>query len=244
MPQFTIIPAIDIKDGRCVRLRQGRASDETVYGEDPVQMAAYWEKEGATWLHVVDLDGAFSGHPVHTDLILKIAKAVKIPVQAGGGLRTLPQIQQLLEAGINRVILGTRAALDIENLAKLIDKLKSGLAIGIDAREGRVQIKGWTETIQENPVALASKISHQGVQTIIYTDTAADGMLGGPNLPAISAVCAEVKCNVIAAGGISSKKQVLALRQLGANNLTGAIVGKALYEKKVSLTDLQSAVDS
>ena len=239
MAVFTVIPAIDLKGGKCVRLRQGLASEETVYAEDPVRMAAYWEEQGAHWLHVVDLDGAFQGCPVHTAIIKKIVSAVNIPVQAGGGLRTDSQIQVLVDCGVSRMILGTRACQDEEDMVRLIGQFESRLAVSIDARGGYVQIKGWTETAPVDAVSLATRLARAGVDTLIYTNTALDGMLEGPDVSSIKTVCDKTTCHVIAAGGVTSTDDIAALRGLEKDNLIGAVVGKALYEGTVTLSELQ-----
>ncbi len=239
MSALTIIPAIDLKGGRCVRLRQGIASDETVYSDDPVQMAQSWEQQGATWLHVVDLDGAFQGFPVHTALIEKIAGAVRIPVEVGGGLRTDDQVEALLALGVARAVLGTRAWTSPETLARLMERFGERVAVGLDARNGRISIKGWTETTGTDALALAARLEALGVQTLIYTDIAQDGMLTGPNTKAIAALCDRVACRVIASGGVASTAHVTALAALGKPNLAGVIVGKALYEGTVSFAELQ-----
>ena len=239
---MTIIPAIDLKGGRCVRLRQGIASDETVYSDDPVQMARSWEQQGAAWLHVGDLDGAFQGVPMHTDLIGKIARAVRIPVEVGGGLRTDEQVAALLAQGAARAVLGTRAWTSPETLARLVERFGERVAVGLDARNGQVAIKGWTETTGTDALALAAQLETLGVQTLIYTDIAQDGMLTGPNTKAMAALCDRVACRVIASGGVASAAHVAALAALGKPNLAGVIVGKALYEGKVSFIELQSAL--
>ena len=240
MQDFTVIPAIDLKDGCCVRLRQGIASEQTVYSQDPVAMAEYWENQGAAWLHVVDLDGAFQGKPVHTDLIKKIAGAVNIPVQTGGGLRTDEHIKDLIDNNIARVILGTRACRNTDDITRLANLFQDKLAVGIDARNGMVQISGWTETTHMEAVTLAAQIDRAGIKTLIYTDTSSDGMLTGPDINAICAVCEHTSCQVIASGGIAAVKHIAELRNLKKSNLIGAIVGKALYERIVTLKDLQS----
>ena len=240
MQDFIIIPVIDLKNGCCVRLRQGIASEQTVYSQDPVAMAEYWENQGADWLHVVDLDGAFQGKPVHAELMKKIAGAVNIPVQAGGGLRTDEHIKHLIDSGVERVILGTRACQDTDDMARLADLFQDKLAVGIDARNGMVQISGWTETTPVDAVTLAARISRAGVKTLIYTDTSSDGMLTGPDMNAIRAVCEHASCQVIASGGIAAVKHIAALRNLKKSNLIGVIVGKVLYEGIVTLKDLQS----
>lgn len=241
MTRLTIIPAIDLKGGRCVRLRQGKASDETVYSDDPVQMAQLWEQRGARYLHIVDLDGAFQGIPVHTVLIEKIARAIGIPVEVGGGLRTDEQVEDLLSRGVARAIIGTRACDSPETIARLVKRFGDRLAVGLDARNGQVSVKGWTKTTGTDALALAASLEDMGVQTLIYTDIAQDGMLKGPNITATAALCDRVSCRVIASGGVSSAAHVTALKDLEKPNLTGAIVGKALYEGAVTLADLHKA---
>ena len=234
-----IIPAIDLKDGRCVRLRQGRADDAKVYSENPVDMARHWVAEGGQYLHVVDLDGAFQGRPVHLDRIRDIVAAISIPVEVGGGLRTDADIQAVLDAGVARAIIGTRALADGPALERLADRFGERLAVGIDARDGFVQVKGWVETTGVRATDLAVRADRLGIRTLIFTDTATDGMMRGVNAPAIDALCAAVQCQVIASGGVSSADDVVALRALQRPNLLGAIVGKALYEGAVHLRDLQ-----
>lgn len=238
MRAFTVIPAIDLKGGCCVRLRQGVASDQTVYSRDPVQTARYWESQGAELLHVVDLDGAFRGSPVHTGLMGKIAQAVGIPVQAGGGLRSEGQVRELLEGGVSRAILGTIAAGEAEDVKRLADIFHEKLAVGIDARNGRVQVKGWTEAVSEDFIAVAKRVEECGVKTLIYTNTATDGMLEGPDVSGVKAMCEKVQCDVIASGGVASREHVVALRGLNAGNLAGVIVGKALYEGTATFEEL------
>ena len=236
-----VYPAIDLKEGRCVRLRQGRADQVTVYGDDPVAMARHWEEQGAEALHVVDLDGAFSGHPVHTEVIGAIVKALKIPVQVGGGLRTAKDIRALLAVGVSRVILGTRACAEPAALAPLVADFREHLAVGIDARNGKVQIKGWVETTDMRAVDLATQMAAIGVRTLIVTDTATDGMLTGPNVAGVRDLCGRVTADVIASGGVAAAGDVGRLAALGAPNLAGVIVGKALYDGTATLAQLQAA---
>jgi phosphoribosylformimino-5-aminoimidazole carboxamide ribotide isomerase len=238
---LTVIPAIDLKDGRCVRLTQGRADASRVYAEDPVEMARHWEREGAQWLHVVDLDGAFQGRPVHAEVVARIAAAVKMPLELGGGLRTDDDVARALDAGVSRAILGTRAFADPAAMARLAARFGARLAVGIDARDGFVQVKGWVETTGARAVDLAVRAEAAGVKTLIYTDTATDGMMRGPNLAAVAAMCAAVGCDVIASGGVTIAADVAALTALGRRNLVGAIVGKALYERRATLAELQRA---
>ena len=238
MSKVIPIPAIDLKDGHCVRLTQGRADQKKVYSEDPVAMARHWVEQGAKYLHIVDLDGAFQGRPVHQDVIRKIADTVQVPVQVGGGLRTDKDIESLLDCLVDRVILGTRAWENPKDLQRLVELFGDRIAVGIDARDGRVQVKGWTETTNETAVEIAQQADTMGVKTIIYTDTATDGMMAGPNVNALGEIAEAVSCSVIASGGISSAADMEALRNLEKTNLIGAIVGKALYEEKVTLGDL------
>ena len=239
---MTIIPAIDLKGGKCVRLRQGVADDATIYGDDPVAMARHWEAEGGRALHVVDLDGAFNGAPAHAEVVAKIAAALSIPVEIGGGLRTDDHVRAMLDAGVSRVILGTRALADEAALKRLVDLYGGAkIAVGIDARNGLVQVKGWVETTGTLATDLAKRVSDLGVGTIIYTDTATDGMLSGPNLEAMDKICEAASCGIVASGGISSVKNVRDLVALGRPNLVGAIVGKALYEGRVTVGEMQAA---
>ena len=235
---FTIFPAIDLKDGRCVRLRQGRADDQTVYAEDPVRMAKRWEQEGARYLHVVDLDGAFQGRPAHLNVIEQIAKQVAIPLQVGGGIRTDEDIRRLLEAGIDRVILGTRLFSDPEGLKEALQRFGAKVALGIDAKDGRVQINGWTKTTETTALSLAKQAEELAIQTVIYTNTARDGMMRGVDLQGVAKLCDRVSISIIASGGVSTFEDIQRLRALRRPNLVGAIVGKALYEGKVQLAEL------
>jgi phosphoribosylformimino-5-aminoimidazole carboxamide ribotide isomerase len=235
---FTVIPAVDLKGGRCVRLTQGRAEALRVYSEDPVDMARHWEAEGARYLHVVDLDGAFQGRPVHTALVARMAAAVRIPLEVGGGLRTDDDLRRVLECGVDRAIVGTRAFADTEDLGRLAAVFGRRLAVGIDSRDGWVQVKGWVETTRRRATDLARDADRLGVATLICTDTATDGMLSGVSLDAVQMFCEAVECRVIASGGVSSAEDIKALKALRAPNLEGAVVGKALYEGKVRLKAL------
>jgi phosphoribosylformimino-5-aminoimidazole carboxamide ribotide isomerase len=239
---ITIIPAIDLKGGKCVRLKQGLANEETVYSDSPAEMAKHWQKEGGEFLHVVDLDGAFEGTPVHFEQLKKICKTVQIPVEIGGGIRTDEDIENLLATGVTRVILGTRACEHPEELARLVEKFGGErIAVGIDARDGKVQTKGWVETTNVNAVDLAKQVDAAGVGTIIYTDTSRDGMMEGVNTFEMGKICSAVKCKVVASGGVSSLEDIKRLAALKCDNLTGAIVGKALYEETVTVRQLKKA---
>jgi phosphoribosylformimino-5-aminoimidazole carboxamide ribotide isomerase len=220
---------------------QGRADAETVYAEDPVAMARRWEDEGAAYLHLVDLDGAFEGRPMHAEVVAKIADALSIPVEVGGGLRSNTQVRAMLDSGVDRVILGTRALEEPGALQFLVETFGRRIVVGIDARDGLVQVKGWVETSKVAALDLARQVDAMGVDTIIYTDTSTDGMMRGHNVAATQAMCDAVSCNVVASGGVSSIKDVEALRALNHPRLSGAIVGKALYEGAVTLAELLEA---
>lgn len=237
-----IMPAIDLKDGKCVRLRQGIKDDATEYSDDPVAMARRWEAEGGEFLHVVDLDGAFEGTPKHTGIMREIAEAIEIPFEVGGGLRTDEDIEAVLATGARRAILGTRACEHPEELERLVVEFGGErIAVGIDARDGLVQTKGWVETTDVCAVDLVRRVAEAGVETIIYTDTARDGMMGGVNIAQMDAVCEAAVCDVVASGGVSSAEDITALAGLKRGNLVGAIVGKALYDGSVAITDLRAA---
>ena len=236
-----ILPAIDLQAGKCVRLRQGRAEDATVYSDDPAAMARRWRAEGAQALHVVDLDGAFAGAPRHLEAVAAIVNAFDGPVEAGGGLRTDDDVRRLLDTGAVRAIIGTRALADPAALARLVQQFGDRIAVGIDARNGLVQVKGWVETTATAATDLARRAAAAGVATLVYTDTATDGMLAGPNVAALDEICAAAACRVIASGGVSAPEHVRALAALRRPNLLGAIVGKALYDGKTTLAELLAA---
>ncbi len=236
-----VIPAIDLKGGRCVRLEQGRADAESVYAASPVEAALRWQAEGAERLHVVDLDGAFEGRPAHVQEIAAICAALDIPVEVGGGLRTDADVQRVLDAGASCAIIGTRAFADPDSLGASVARFGDALAVGIDARDGFVQVKGWVETTSMRAVDLAQRADQMGVCTLIVTDTATDGMLAGVNAAAMDAVCQVVQCKVIASGGVTGPADIARLGALGHAHLFGAIAGKALYEGRTTLAALQAA---
>lgn len=239
--RLPILPAIDLKDGRCVRLRQGRADDATVYSDDPVSMVRRWSDGGAEWIHVVDLDGAFRGRPAHTELIARMASAVSVPIEVGGGLRTDDDLRATLDAGAARVIVGTRVCSNPAEARRLVQLFGHRLAAGLDARDGIVQVHGWTEGGGLRLLDVARDLDAAGVATLIVTDISRDGMLKGVNVPVLRDVCAAVRCGVIASGGVTTTDDVTALRALDAANLVGAIVGKALYEGTVTLEAMIAA---
>lgn len=237
-----ILPAIDLKDGKCVRLRQGRADDVTVYGDDPAAQAKDWAEQGGTELHVVDLDGAFAGTPKHTEVIRRMIEAFGGPVEVGGGLRTPDALRAVLDAGAARAIIGSAALENPAFLAEAVELYGDRIAVGIDARNGFVQTKGWVETTSVKATDLAIAVARAGVKTIIYTDTATDGMLGGPNLTQMAAICdAAPTCQITASGGVSSPFDVGNLKALERPNLRAAIVGKALYDGRTTLKEMNVA---
>ena len=239
---MTILPAIDLKGGKCVRLRQGRADDVTVYGDDPAAQARDWREQGGRELHVVDLDGAFAGEPRHAAVIAQVIEAFGGPVEVGGGIRTMDALRTVMEAGAARAIIGSAALEDPAFLSAALEFYGERIAVGIDARDGFVQTRGWVETTKVRATELAAAVEKAGVKSIIYTDTATDGMLGGPNLTQMAAICdAAPGCAVTASGGVSSPYDVKNLMALGRANLVAAIVGKALYDGRTTLRELNLA---
>lgn len=236
---MTIYPAIDIKAGRCVRLTQGRADQETVYAENPADVAMTFRAAGSGWVHVVDLDGAFQGVPQNLPVVQAIA-ALGMKVQLGGGLRTREAVERALGFGVSRVVIGTRAAESEEFVSELVRSFGEKIAVGIDAKNGQVAVKGWVDTTGLDALTFAGRMESLGVATIIYTDIGTDGMMTGPNLAAQEAMLSAVKCQIIASGGVSRRDDVVALAALGRRfaNLNGVIVGKAIYEQRVDLADL------
>ena len=239
---MTILPAIDLKGGVCVRLRQGRADDVTTYNNDPASQARDWRAQGGRELHVVDLDGAFAGTPRHAEVIGSIIKAFGGPVEVGGGLRTPEALAAVLEAGAARAIIGSAALDNPEFITRAVEQYGERIAVGIDARDGFVQTHGWVKTTAVKATELAKAMAAIGVKTIIYTDTATDGMLGGPNLAQMAAICdAAPECSITASGGVSSPRDVANLIALARPNLRAAIVGKALYDGRTTLAEMNAA---
>lgn len=236
---MTIYPAIDIKGGRCVRLTQGRADQETVYSENPVDVAREFRAAGSMWVHVVDLDGAFQGEPQNLALVEQIA-ALGLRVQLGGGMRTREAVARALGFGVSRVVVGTRAAESEAFVGELVQAFGDQIAVGIDAKNGQVAVKGWVATSGVDALTLARRMDSLGVRTLIHTDIGTDGMLTGPNLPAQLAMLGAGKFHVVASGGVSRREDVVELAELARQhvNLDGVIVGKALYEQRVQLPDL------
>jgi len=238
---MTIYPAIDLRNGKCVRLFQGKANAETVYFENPLDPALSWKEQGAEFLHVVDLDGAFSGGSQNLDAVEQIVRSSGLQVQLGGGMRDEATISNALELGLRRVIIGTRACDDPEWIESLISKFGSDkIVVGIDAKDGMVATKGWVEETRVDALDLATKLSAFGLRWIIHTDVATDGAMLGPNLEAQKKMLDAVpECSVVASGGVSRKEDLDDLNKLASeySNLEGVIIGKALYEKTINLSD-------
>ena len=231
---LTLYPAIDLKDGQCVRLRRGEMNDATVYSPDPAAQARAWQDVGFEWLHVVDLNGAFAGRPVNAKAVEAILGAVTIPVQLGGGIRDMSAIETWLSAGIRRVILGSAAAKNPSLVRQACRSFPGRIAVGIDARDGRVATDGWAELSSMDAVALAQSFEDVGVAAIIYTDISRDGMLSGLNLEQTLGLAAAVSVPVIASGGVGGLDDIAALhRAAKGTGIRGVIVGRALYDGRV-----------
>ncbi|AWB42909.1 1-(5-phosphoribosyl)-5-[(5-phosphoribosylamino)methylideneamino]imidazole-4-carboxamide isomerase [Paenibacillus sp. CAA11] len=244
MSSFTIYPAIDIRGGKCVRLVQGDYARETVYNENPIEVAKSWETEGGSYIHLVDLDGAKAGQPVNAELIGQIAKAVQVPVQVGGGLRSLADVERLLGLGVQRVIIGTAAIEDREFTEAVLGRYGDRVAIGIDARNGLVATRGWLETSEVEAEALAKELASKGAETFIFTDISRDGMMQGPNVDAIVSLAQASGRTVIASGGVTVQDDLLRLAEHAAEGVGGAIVGKALYTGNIRLSEAVAAVQA
>lgn len=233
-----VIPAIDLKDGRCVRLRQGDMAAETVYSEDVPSVAGRWQQQGAGLIHLVDLNGAVDGEPRNLAQIEAIIKTVKVKVQVGGGIRNIGTVRRYLHAGVARVVLGTAALTDRAFLEQACKEFPRRILLGLDARDGKVAVQGWTAVSDTKAIDLLKDLAGYALGAVIYTDIARDGMLGGPNLVALSEVVERSSFPVIASGGITRLDDLTAIRSLGPR-IEGAIVGKALYDGKL---DFQEAI--
>jgi phosphoribosylformimino-5-aminoimidazole carboxamide ribotide isomerase len=236
-----VIPAIDLKDGRCVRLRQGQLDDETVYSTNAAELARRWESEGAQLLHVVDLNGAVQGQPRNRDLIESILKAVKIPVHVGGGVRDMATIDAYLSGGASRVVLGTAICGDMELLQQACQRYPGKLIVGVDAKNGKLAVSGWTKILDEDALKFVERLKGYAIYAIIYTDIGRDGMLSGPNIEGLARMATASPAPVIASGGITKIEDLQRIRALGPK-VIGAIVGKALYEGVIKLRDAMAAV--
>ena len=234
-----IYPAIDLRDGKCVRLKQGDYAQETVFGADPAEMARRWVADGATWLHLVDLDGAKEGHPVNGDAIRAIVEASGVPCQLGGGLRSLEHIVEALSWGITRVIIGTKALQSPTWLDQMARRFPDSIVLGIDAKDGHVATQGWLEVSTVAALDLAKSCAKLRLAAIIYTDISRDGMMQGANVQAMAEMAAAVQLPVIASGGVTTLDDV---RRLHQNGLAGCIIGRALYEGQLNLREVLAIV--
>lgn len=232
-----IIPAIDLREGRCVRLIQGKIDKEIVFSNDPLEMARNWEKKGAPYLHVVDLDGAFAGKMKNLDIIKGIVNAVKISVQVGGGIRTLETVRQLLDAGVDRVILGTAAVSQPVLVQQAVEEFGEKILVSIDARDGWVVVEGWESSVEKTTIELAQEVERLGVKRIVLTDIRRDGMLKGPNVEGTHEVALACNLKIIASAGISSLEDIMSLKALEPYGVEGVIIGRALYSGMVILEE-------
>ncbi len=233
---FEIIPAVDILNGKCVRLKQGKYDKETVFYENPVEAALHWEKLGATRLHIVDLDGAKTGTPKNFSIIEKIQDAVKVPLQVGGGYRKMEDIESLISIGVKRIVLGTSAIFNPNLIANVCEKFGEYIVVAVDAKDGKVMANGWTNVSQKSAIALAQEAVSMGVKRFIFTDIGRDGMMKGPNLDAVSKFASSISVPVIASGGVSNKEDIAKLKEI--QNVEGCIIGQALYTGKIKLEEV------
>ena len=232
-----IIPAIDLKEGRCVRLAQGDFRRVTVYSDDPIEIAKKWQENGAERIHVVDLDGSLAGSPRNEDVIRKIVEEIEVPIQVGGGIREIKTILFYMGVGVQWVILGTMALRDIRFVREACDAFRGRIILGIDANDGKVAVQGWTEQTSESAVDLAKCYEGYGLAAVVYTDIKRDGMGTGVNIEATRNLARLVNIPVIASGGVSSLQDIEKLREVEKDGITGVIIGKALYSGAISLKE-------
>jgi phosphoribosylformimino-5-aminoimidazole carboxamide ribotide isomerase len=239
-----LIPAIDLKDGKCVRLRQGRMEEDTVYSDDPVAMAQHWVEAGARRLHIIDLNGAIQGKPVNTHIIGRIAERLpEVPIQVGGGIRDEDTIQSYLEAGVRYVIIGTRAVTTPHFVSDICLEFPGHIIVGLDVRDGRLAIEGWSKLSHHNIIDLAQHLEQEGVEAIIHTDISRDGMLNGVNIEAMVRLARKVSVPVFAAGGITHLDDIRALCRVAHEGIEGAITGRAIYEGTLDFREAQRLAD-
>ena len=242
---LTLYPAIDVKDGACVRLRRGDMQDATIYSADPAAQARAWQDAGSTWLHVVDLDGAFAGRPVNRDAVLAILASARVPVQLGGGVRDMAGIGAWLEAGVTRVILGSAAVKNPALVHEASRIFPGRIVVGIDARDGMVATEGWAEASTLTAIEIAKRFEQDGVAAIVYTEISRDGMMGGVDVAGTLALARSVNIPVIASGGIGTPAHLRDLADQAAGDLEGVILGRALYDGSLSFAEaLRIAADS
>jgi phosphoribosylformimino-5-aminoimidazole carboxamide ribotide isomerase len=240
-----IIPAIDLKDGRCVRLRQGRMEDETIFSNDPIAVADRWVKAGARRLHIIDLDGAFAGEPVNADVIQEIARTYPdLPIQVGGGIRDIETIQAYLETGVQYVIIGTKAVTAPYFVADACLEFSGHIIVGLDAREGKIATEGWSKMSRQNAIEMAKHFEEDGVEAIIFTDISRDGMMSGLNVESTVQLARSVDIPIIAAGGVTSLSDIQALCDAKEPGIIGAVTGRAIYEGTLDFAEAQKLADS
>jgi phosphoribosylformimino-5-aminoimidazole carboxamide ribotide isomerase len=233
-----IFPAIDLKDGQCVRLIQGKASEKTVYSDTPANVARSFQEQSASWLHIVDLDGAFKGSPQNLKAIKNIADMVTIPFQVGGGLRSMDDVEALLAIGAQRVIIGTRAVSSPDFIKNLLDRFgPDKIVLGLDARDGQVAVEGWVSTCSISALNFGKQMKSLGLKTAVFTDIARDGLLEGPNLASTAEMADQTGLEIIASGGVSTIDNIKELKAMKEIGVIGAIIGKALYDGKLSLAE-------
>ena len=239
-----IIPAIDLKDGQCVRLKQGVMEDSTVFGDDPVEMAGRWVKEGARRLHLVDLNGAFDGKPVNGEAVKAIAATYKdLPIQIGGGIRDMQTIENYLDAGVSYLIIGTKAVKEPEFVTQACHAFPGHIVVGLDAKDGLVATDGWAEVSSIKASELAKRFEQDGVQSIVYTDISRDGMMQGVNVDATVALAESSSLPVIASGGVTNMSDIELLSEVAGRGVIGAITGRAIYEGTLDLSEAQRYID-
>lgn len=240
-----VIPAIDLKDGKCVRLRQGRMDDDTVFSDDPVAMAGKWKDAGARRLHLVDLNGAFDGKPVNGDVIKAIARRYpELPIQIGGGIRDTATIQAYLDAGVQYVILGTKAVTEPEFVTEACKQFPGHVIVGLDAKDGDVAIEGWAKLTGQNVIEMATRFENDGVSAIVYTDIGRDGMMTGVNVDATVKLAQAISIPVVASGGVTNIDDIKALCAVKHEGITAAITGRAIYEGTLDFAEAQKLADS
>lgn len=239
-----LIPAIDLKQGQCVRLRQGRMEESTVFSDDPVAMAGKWVAQGCKRLHLVDLDGAFEGKPLNADVIADITAAFpQLPIQVGGGIRTIDTVEAYLAAGVSYVIIGTQAVKNPEFVTELCAEFPGNVIVGIDAKDGMVAVQGWAESSEHTAEGLARRFEDQGVAAIVYTDISRDGMMQGVNIKATKLLAEAISIPVIASGGVADMNDIIKLNAIKSSGILGTIIGRALYEQTISLEQAQLYID-
>jgi phosphoribosylformimino-5-aminoimidazole carboxamide ribotide isomerase len=239
-----LIPAIDLKQGQCVRLRQGRMDETTVFSDDPIAMAGKWVAQGCNRLHMVDLDGAFEGMPINADVIEEITAAFPgLPIQIGGGIRTIETVEAYLAAGVRYVIIGTQAVKKPEFVTQLCSEFPGNVIVGIDAKDGMVAVHGWAENSDHTAQDLALRFEDQGVAAIVYTDINRDGMMQGVNVEATRLLAESISIPVIASGGVTNMEDIVKLNEVKQSGIQGVIIGRALYERTISLVEAQAYID-